>query len=451
VAGDRYGNRSGRNADLRLQLITKITAVALLVAWLTVAFWNTVKPLPPGIRAMSLPARLAESDLEFVGAAAQPTAMGRALNLVEHAEQLIVIDQSPLPREIAQALLLRRHLRPHLKIVVIVDPAPVAYGGTPPQDLQSLERQGIIVARVRLERLRDSNPIYSALWRMAFQWWSDPFEEAAIPDGVAARSRRLNFKADQRQMLVADDGTGGWISLTGAPESTTALIARGALAEDIMAAELSLASWSDEDRLPAVPPAHGRGFGTIDARFLTEGAIGAAVLDTLASLAAGDEVSLSTHQLSDRNVISALLHAAAHGARVQVLLDPVPSPNLGSAGELMRSDARRGDARRSGRIEVRWAADAANAPRSSLLVVRHGKDAALYFGSANFTRRNLADFNLESAMELRAPVLAALPRTFREHFAKRWAAAAEYHRYADESGPTYWSYRFAEATGLSSF
>jgi len=441
VAGDRHGNRSGRNANLRLQLITKITAVVLLVAWLTVAFWNAVKPLPPGIRAMSLPARLAESDLEFVGAAAQPTALGRALNLVEHAEQLIVIDQSPLPREIAQALLLRRHLRPHLKIVVIVDPAPAAYGGTPPQDLQSLERQGIIVARVRLERLRDSNPLYSALWRMAFQWWSDPFEEAATPDGVAARSRRLNFKADQRQMLVADDGTGGWISLTGAPESATALIARGALAEDIMAAELSLASWSDEDRLPAVPPAHGRGFGTIDARFLTEGAIGAAVLDTLASLAAGDEVSLSTHQLSDRNVISALVHAATRGTRVRVLLDPVPSPNLASAGELMRSE----------RIEVRWAADATNAPRSSMVVVRHGKDAALYFGSANFTRRNLADFNLESAMELRAPALAALPRTFSEHFAKRWAAAAEYHRYADESGPTYWSYRFAEATGLSSF
>jgi hypothetical protein len=111
----------------------------------------------------------------------------------------------------------------------------------------------------------------------------------------------------------------------------------------------------------------------------------------------------------------------------------------------------RSDARRSGRIEVRWAADAANAPRSSLLVVHHGKDAALYFGSANFTRRNLADFNLEAAMELRAPALAALPRTLSEHFAKRWAAAAEYHRYADESGPTYWSYRFAEATGLSSF
>jgi PLD-like domain len=405
------------------------------------AFWNVVKPLPPGIRAMSLSTRLAESDLELVGTAAgQGTVMARALTLVEHAEQLIVIDESPLPRQVAQALLLRRHVRPHLKIVVVVDPAPAAYGGTPGQDLALLERQGIIVARVRLDRLRDSNPLYSAFWRIAFAWWSDPFEEAANPDGLAAKSRRLNFKADQRQMLVADDGAGGWISLTGAPESAAALIARGALAQDIVAAEMSLASWSDEDRLPAVPPAHRLSLGTIDARFLTEGAIGMAIADTLATLVGGDEVCLSTHHLSDRGIIAALNLAAARGAKVRVLLDPVPSPNLGSAGEL-----------HGGRVEIRWAADLSNAPRSSLLLVRHGKDASIYFGSANFTRRNLADFNLESAMELRAPAFAALPKSFDEYFTGRWTAAAEYHRYADESLATYWSVRLAEATGLSSF
>jgi len=389
---------------------------------------------------MSLSARLAESDLELVGTAAQSDVMSRALNLVEHAEQLIVIDESPLPREVAQALLLRRHARPHLRIVVVVDPAPAAYGGTPAQDLASLERQGIIVARVRLERLRDSNPLYSAFWRLAFDWWSDPFEEAANPDGLPAKARRLNFKADQRQMLVADDGAGGWISLTGSPNSASALIARGALAQDIMAAELSLASWSDEDRLPAVPPAHGSSVGTIDARFLTEGAIGVAVAETLAPLVGGDQVCLSTHHLSDRGITAALSRAAARGVKVKVLLDPVPSPNLGSARELY-----------GGRVEIRWATDLSKAPRSSLLLVRHGKDTSIYFGSANFTRRNLADFNLESAMELRAPALAALSKTFDEYFAGRWAAAAEYHRYADESLPTYWSMRFAEATGLSSF
>jgi hypothetical protein len=442
VAGDRHGNRNSRGADLRLQLIARIALLMMLALWVSVAVWNSVKPLPPGIRAMSLPARLSEADLEFVAATPPQTVLSRALTLVEHAEQLIVIDESPLPREIAQALLLRRHAKPHLKIVVIVDPAPAAYGGTPPQDLQSLESQGIIVARVRLERLRDSNPIYSAFWRLGFEWWSDPFEEAARPQGAAARARRLNFKSDQRQMLIADDGTGGWVSLTGAPESGTALVVRGALAQDFMAAELALAAWSDEDRLPAVPPGHGRGFGTIDARFLTEGAIGSAVLDTLAGLNVGDAVAMTVHQLSDRRVIAALLDAAERGVRLQLLLDAVPSPNLAAAAELMRAGRR---------IEIRWSPEPSSAPRSTLILMRHGKDAAIYFGSANLTRRSLADFNLESAMELRLPALAALPKACSEYFAARWSAAAQYARYADDSGSAYWSYRVAEATGLASF
>jgi hypothetical protein len=442
MVGNRHSHRSSRGADLRFQLIARITLLFLVVAWMGVAFWNSVKPLPPGTRAMSLPARLSESDLEFVNSAAPQAVLARALSVVEHAEQLVVIDESPLPRQIAQALLLRRHVKPHLKIVVIVDPAPAVYGGTPPQDLQSLESQGIIVARVRLERLRDSNPLYSALWRMGFEWWSDPFEEARRPGAVAARLRRLNFKADQRQMLIADDGAGGWVSLIGSPDSDAALLARGALAQDIMAAELSLAAWSDEDRLPAVPPAHGRGFGTIDARFLTEGAIGSALSDSLATLSTGDTVWATGHQIGDRKIIESLLLAAGRGVMVRLLLDPLPSPNLGAAAELVRDG--RG-------IEIRWATDMSIAPRASLVLMHHAKDALIYFGPANFTRRSLADFNLESAMELRLPALEALPKAFGGYFANRWATAAAYGSYSDESSSTYWTYRFGEASGLSSF
>ena len=413
----------------------------LLIAWLGVAFWNSVKPLPPGTRAMSLPARLPESDVEFLSGATHQTVLGRALQLVEHAEQLIVIDQSPLPREISQALLLRKHAKPHLKVVVIVDPAPPAFGGTAPQDLQLLEAQGIIVARVRLERLRDPNPLYSALWRLGFAWWSNPYDEALNPNGVAAQARRLNFKYDRRQMLIADDGAGAWVSLTGSADAGTALMLRGSSAQDILAAELALASWSDEDRLPGVPPAHGRGFGTIDARFLTEGAIGSAVVDSLDALQRGDAAWLCAPQLGDRKVIAALLRAAAHGVKIQLLLDAAPGPNLASAGELKRN---------APSLEIRWSVGS-QGPRSSLLIMRHGMDVSIYYGTANLTRRSLSDFNLESVMELRAPSSAALTKSCADHFAKRWAASLDYARYTDESDITYWSYRAAEATGLSSF
>jgi hypothetical protein len=443
VAGNRHRDRSGRGADLRFQLITRVVLL-FLTAWLGIAFWNTVKPLPPGTRAMSLPARLPESDVEFLSGPTHQAVLGRALKLVEHAEQLIVIDQSPLPREISQALLLRRHAKPHLKVVVIVDPAPPAFGGTAPKDLQLLEAQGIIVARVRLERLRDPNPLYGALWRLSFAWWSNPYDEALNPTGFAARARQLNFKVDRRQILVADDGAGGWASLTGSADSGSALMVRGSTAEDMLAAELALASWSDEDRLPGVPPAHGRGFGTVDARFLTEGAIGSAVVDSLEALQRGDALSLATPQLGDRKVMTALRRAAARGVKIQLLLDAAPGPNLASAGELRRD---------APAIEIRWGVDVEQppGPRGSFLLMRHATDVSIYFGTARLTRRSLGDFNLESVMELRAPVSAALPKSCADYFAKRWARSLDYARYTDESDITYWSYRIAEATGLSSF
>jgi PLD-like domain len=443
VDGDRHGDRGRGGAELRLGLTIKGGCALLLLAWLSVGVWNSVKPLPPGTRVMSLPVRLVESDVALLVATTRREILNHAMGVVEHAEQLIVIDQSPLARELSQALLVRKQARPNLKIVLITDPAPEALGGTPPQDLQTLERAGIIVARVRLDRLRDSNVAYSSLWRILVGWWSDPFQEVNGSASVASWSRQFNFKADQRQVLTADDGSGIWTSLIGAPDSGYALSLRGALAHDILASELQIAGWSDDDRLPGIPPAAARSIGTIDARFLTEGAIGDALLDALASVGKDDQIFLLAHHLGDRRVVSALLEAAGRGARLRVLLDPVTHPNLATAAELMRAPG--------ARIELRWTTYRENTLHTQMTLVRHRNDVSIYAGSANLTRRNLGDFNLEAAVELRLPTQAVLGRSFSDCFDKLWSKGASYESYADGSAATLWSYRFAEASGLSSF
>jgi hypothetical protein len=85
------------------------------------------------------------------------------------------------------------------------------------------------------------------------------------------------------------------------------------------------------------------------------------------------------------------------------------------------------------------------------------------WGSANFTRRDLGDLNLESAVELRMPARSAPARAAADYFAKAWSngmpitmgANSANHTgptdLVDESSTAYWHYRFAEATGLSSF
>jgi phosphatidylserine/phosphatidylglycerophosphate/cardiolipin synthase-like enzyme len=186
----------------------------------------------------------------------------------------------------------------------------------------------------------------------------------------------------------------------------------------------------------------GRGVGSIDARFLTEGAIGTALLDAIAAAGSGDEISIAVQNLSDRRLVAAALGAAARGARLRVLLARNRMPNQAVAGELLGG---------GGHIEVRWCPGGTGASLPKLLVVQHRNDLLMNFGSANFTRRNLGDLNLESGVELRMPARAAPARAVIEYFNKIWSNAAADADFADQRPAAYWRYRFAEATGLSSF
>jgi hypothetical protein len=406
-------------------------------------FWNSAKPLPPGTHIVSQTSRLAESEVEFFhDLAPRQDVSAREISAIDRAEQLIVLDRSPVAGELAQHLLARKRVRPNLKIVLVTDPGNEAFGGTPSRTLASLEEAGIIVARVRLDRLRDSNPLYSGLWRLLFGWWSDPFDETPGQASLAAWSRMQNSKEDQRQLMVADDGSGGWAAMI-APAASAGLILRGPLGVAMIASELQIATWSaDDDRLPQAAQMDGRGVGSIDARFLTEGAIEAALLDTLAAAGSGDEISIAVDSLSDRRLITAALRAAARGARLRVLLSRHRVPNQVVAGELEQD---------GGHIEVRWYPIEPGAPHPKLLVVRHGTDLWMNLGSANFTRRNLDDLNLEAGVELRMPARAAPARAVTDYFAQVWSGASADGDTADESAAAYWRYRFAEATGLSSF
>jgi hypothetical protein len=417
---------------------------ALLLAWLVLVLWNSAKPLPPGTHIVSQTSRLSEADVDFLSDySPHQDALAREAAAIDRAEQLIVLDRSPVSRELAQHLLARKRVRPNLKIVLVTDPGNEAFGGSSAQTLASLEQAGIVVARVRLDRLRDSNPLYSGVWRLLFAWWSDPFDEPPDRVTLAAWSRMHNSKADQRQLAVADDGSGGWTAVISPVAAGAGLILRGSLARAMIASELQIAAWStDDDRLPSTPPMDLRGVGSIDARFLTEGGIETALLDAVGAAGMDDRICIAVDDLSDRRLIAAALQAAARGARVQVLLARNRIPNRAVAGEILRGGG--------GRIDVRWYRGG-GAPHARLLIVRHRTDLWMNWGSANFTRRNLGDLNLEAAVELRMPAHSALARAVSDYFEKAWVGAAAGKDEAEDPAADYWRYRVAEATGLSSF
>jgi hypothetical protein len=419
----------------------RIVLVIVMLAFVSTALWNSLKPLPAGTHVASLPARLSETDIRPLETPEE--ILAHQLADIDRAAQMIVLDELPIARPIGQRLLLAKRRRPNLTIVVVADRLDEAFGGTPREYLESLEQSGVIVARTRLDRLRDPSPLYTALWRVCCAWWSDPFDEP--PDGLRAALRRWNFKGDHRELLVADDGSGGWISLLPAgPGGNLALEIAGAPARDIAASELAIAAWSTgDDRLPRAPAVGGVGVGSIDARFLSEGAIRGALLEALGAASAGDEISVSVRILSERHLIGAALAAAGRGARVAVLLDPNAASNRVVAAELQRES--------SGRIALRWQSTPAGPNPVSLVLVRRRRELWAVVSAAELSRPALGDLNLAAAAELRLPERAAAARALSEHFGAAWTAAAPYARYADESRSAYWRYRLFEAAGIAAF
>jgi hypothetical protein len=84
--------------------------------------------------------------------------------------------------------------------------------------------------------------------------------------------------------------------------------------------------------------------------------------------------------------------------------------------------------------------------------------ARLLLGSANFTRRNLNDFNLEACVAVDAPANSELAANVADWFETLWSnrpGASEYTAdaavWAEPSQGRYWLYRLMEASGLSTF
>ncbi|MGH8025408.1 MAG: phospholipase D-like domain-containing protein, partial [Pseudoxanthomonas sp.] len=109
-------------------------------------------------------------------------------------------------------------------------------------------------------------------------------------------------------------------------------------------------------------------------------------------------------------------------------------------------------------VPVRWCDTHGEQCHAKFMLKRDAAGKAeLIVGSANYTRRNLDDYNLESSVRVLAAADTAAMSRAASYFEQSWGntdgrrISLPYARYADDSRLRYWRYRFTEATGLSSF
>ncbi|MDN3522301.1 phospholipase D family protein [Halomonas ramblicola] len=467
---------------------------AVLLAWVAMGTWQRMKPLPEGLGRAG-PERPA-AEVRFLADRTWYDAAGRrhqqqwifdeVLALIGQARRLVVVDMflfnafagnadgedfRPLSRELSEALIAARRRHPGLRAVVITDPLNTLYGGLELEHLERLREAGVRVVETDLTRLRASNPLWSGAWHLGPRWFDNSAGAGWLPNAlgpgrVTLRSylTLLNFNANHRKTLVVDRGD-DWAGLVtsanphdaSSRHGNVALVFQGPAALDLLDSERPVAAWSGVTLPgPSAPAAAGDLAGP-RVQLLTEGAIRDALLAAIAASRPGDRLDLAVFYLAHRGVIEALKAARARGAEVRALLDPNRDafglekggiPNRPVARELAAAG-----------IEVRWCATRGEQCHSKLLLRRpaDGGEAELILGSANFTRRNLDDLNLETSVRLAGPTDMPALIDAAAFFEERWVDTPSRHTsepfaaHDDATAWQSWRYRLMEATGLSTF
>lgn len=499
--------------------------MALLLLCVGVGSWHTLKPLPPGLRVQADLIATPDASIQFLAdIAAGDGAGGRiqqrqihaaTLALVQTAQDFLVLDYflfngqggpagplslddglAPVSAELIAALRALRQAQPDLPILLITDPINDYYRGTAPAALASLRALQIDVVVTRLSALRDSNPLFSAVWRTILGWWLPTRGEGWLPnllDGAGpglkagALLRLPNFKANHRKLVITGDGRGSLRGIVASANphdassahSNVALQIAGEALRPLLASELEVArfsGWGGNAALIAASSAGGKDsasgnsnddnyndrHATLDSAVqvaaLTEGAIRDALLRRFSEARAGDTIDVAQFYLAERHILDALLAAAFRGVTVRVLLDPnrdafgfeksgIPNRPLGNA--LLRDS--------DGRIALRWYRTGGEQFHSKYASVRRGDRLWFTLGSANFTRRNLGDLNLEANIQVDAPVDSSVAGDAAGWFETLWSNAggiaytAPAEAWEERSRWRYWQSRLMEASGLSTF
>jgi hypothetical protein len=498
-------NELSETSPPRRRFRKRWVAWGLLALWAGVGVWNVTKPMPPGTNVSTEPVLVPASDVQFLYdlTRSQPQKPDELLyeqrifdevfRIVDESRSFVVADfflinelmgasgaaHRPLSRELADHLIARKQAVPELQILLLTDPINDVYGGAPSQLLAELRKAGVDVVVTDLEQMRDSNPLYSSLWRTLLQWWgnspsggsmSNPFTTEG--SGITLRSwlALLNFKANHRKLIVADreDGTLAALVTSANPHdassahSNVALRFSGALAEEIVASEMAIArssGWRGHIYAAAAESAPPAG-QQIALSFITEEAIRRHLLDAVSGARNGDSVDIATFYLADRKVLDALLEAADRGVHVRVILDANRDafgrqkdgvPNRPVANELVTQSGEK--------IQVRWYRTHGEQFHTKMAMVRRGDRFVASLGSANLTRRNVGNYNLEANIAVEAGVESPLAIEMLSYFDRMWnndgppgtEYTAPFGAYRDEDKGRYWRYRIMEASGLSTW
>jgi len=430
------------------------------------------------------------------------------LSSIRDAEKFILLDmflfnawQGPAPErhrslaaEVTNALITQKMAYPDIFILVVSDPINTVYGGLPSSHFESLRSAGIPVVLTDLVALQDSNPLWSSAWRWLIRpfdnsagtWLPNPFGEGRV--SIRSYLALLNFKANHRKLLVTDVSGAelhGWVSSANAHDGSSAhrnvavrfdgaavldlidgeraLLAMSGAARELAALDASLSmllAGSAEVGLQAIAPEPvaselGNSHESLLVRVISESVIHDTILSGINATKPRDTIDIAMFYLSERQIITALKAASLRGVRVRLLLDVNNDafgrkkngvPNRPVAAELHKAG-----------VSIRWCSTQGEQCHAKWLHIAKQESHHFVLGSANYTRRNLLDLNLETNISISAASLHPIVAQMNDFFEQQWnnrdgkTYSTTYEEFADDSVWLSIQYRIMEHTGLSTF
>lgn len=474
----------------------KLIIIGLLL-WLCGVglYQNVFRSLPDGVSILGDVHEVSDGDVVFLsdetyvdqdgGRHTQQAIFDEVFRLIDEAGEYVLVDmflfndfqgESPentraLSRELTEALIEKKKNNPNMDVVLISDPINTVYGGQESRHYTQLRDAGVLVVVTDLTELRDSNPIYSVLWRTFLQWFGNsdtkgflvnPFEHEGHLVTVRSYLTLLNFKANHRKLVVADAGDDVAVLVTSAnphdgssAHGNVALVVKGGVYKDVLASERSVGEFSgvpvpDFER-------EATSTGDVKIRLATEEKIKDVLVEKIDKMEEGAMIDMAVFYLADRDVVKALQSADERGVLVRLILDPNKDafghekngvPNRPVAHELLSHSV--------GNTQVRWCDTHGEQCHAKITIFTTENSHAMLLGSANLTRRNIADYNLETNIFVEGEDVTAISDA-QKYFNRLWnnedgrGYTVEYDAYEDTSFFKTFLYRIMEGLGTSSF
>lgn len=485
--------KKSKNKRRKKKFSFKNIAFICFGAYIVCAIYGAYKPLPGGVSKWFDYSKTNDAQVLIDNTYKKNNVMhydqeifSHQLQLIREANDFIIMDMflfnnaydgeikfPKLTEQLTDALIAKKKSNPDIKIFVLTDPINSFYGSYTPEHYRKLRANGINLYETNLVALRDSNPIYSGLWRPTMRWFGNNenglitniFSKGEPNVTVRGFGRLLNMKANHRKTLVTENDA---IIASSNPHDPSghhqnvALKVRGQIQEDLINSEVHALNMSGADLKVDNFKIKSRAFNNgmdYTTTLVTEGKIKAALLDEMARLGDKDQLKMGMFYLSDRDIIKALINASKRGVDIQIILDVNKEafgkekpgiPNKPVAHELVsKSDDN---------IKIKWAVSHGEQYHAKFTLMKDADkhESTLLLGSANLTRRNVGDLNMETDVLISGksnlPVFTKLENDFDAKWDNTYAHVTDHYDVKkDTSFFKSVLYRIQEFTGLSSF